>query len=87
MRQYFGAAVGWFQKICGTSHLTMGITVFLRWTPHPGIVVIRDDKDDIRVLLYSYYTTITGGGSPKVFLLGSRVALFKQPTITQSKLW
>ena len=30
--------------------------------PHPVIVTIRDNKDYIRVLLYSYYTTITGWG-------------------------
>ena len=30
--------------------------------PHPVIVTIRDNKDCIRVLLYSYYTTITGWG-------------------------
>ena len=35
--------------------------------PHPVIVTIRDNKDYIRVLLYFYYTTITGcGGPPKV---------------------
>ena len=34
----------------------------LRWTPHPVIVTIMDNKDYIRVLLYSYYTTITGWG-------------------------
>ena len=33
-----------------------------RWTPHPVIVTIRDNRDYIRVLLYSYYTTITGWG-------------------------
>ena len=32
-------------------------------TPHPVIVTIMDNKDYIRVLLYSYYTTITGWGS------------------------
>ena len=30
--------------------------------PHPVIVTIRDDRDYIRVLLYSCYTTITGWG-------------------------
>ena len=35
----------------------------LRWTPHPVIVTIGDNRDYIRVLLYSCYTTITGGGS------------------------
>ena len=34
--------------------------------PPPVIVTIRDSRDYIRVLLYSYYTTITGGGPPKV---------------------
>ena len=37
--------------------------VYFRWTPHRVIVTIRDKKDYIRVLLYSYYTTITGWGS------------------------
>ena len=36
--------------------------VCVRWTPHPVIVTIRGNKDYIRVLLYSYYTTITGWG-------------------------
>ena len=36
--------------------------VDLRWTPHPVIVTIRDNRDYIRVLLNSYYTTITGWG-------------------------
>ena len=31
-------------------------------TPHPVIVTIRDNKDYIRVLFYSYSTTITGWG-------------------------
>ena len=34
----------------------------LRWTPHPVIVTLRNSKDYNRVLLYSYYTTITGWG-------------------------
>ena len=36
--------------------------VYLRRTPHPVIVTIRDNQDYIRVLLHSYYTTITGWG-------------------------
>ena len=32
----------------------------IRWTPHPEIVTIRDNRDYIEVLLYSYYTTLTG---------------------------
>ena len=30
--------------------------------PHPVIVTIRGNRDYIRVLLYSHYTTITGWG-------------------------
>ena len=42
-------------------------TVELRRTRHTVLVTIKDDKDHIRVLLCSYYTTITRwGGSPKV---------------------
>ena len=41
-------------------------TADLRWTPHPvivtGIVTVGDNRDYIRVLLCSYYTTITGWG-------------------------
>ena len=36
------------------------------------IIEMRDDKDYVRVLLYSYYTTITGW---LVLLKGSRRAL------------
>ena len=36
--------------------------ISLRWTPHPVMVTIRDNKGHIRVLLYSYYATITGWG-------------------------
>ena len=36
--------------------------LYLRRTPHPVIVTIRENRDYIRVLLYSYYTTITGWG-------------------------
>ena len=28
--------------------------------PHPVIVIIRDNRDFMRVLLYSHYTTTTG---------------------------
>ena len=52
----------------------------LRWTPHPVIVTIGDNRDYIRVLLYSYYTTITGWGvHPK------HVA--QNPTITYEGNW
>ena len=36
--------------------------LLFRWTPQPVIVTIRNNRDYIRVLLYSYYTTITGWG-------------------------
>ena len=41
---------------------------YLRWTPHPVIVTMRDNEDYIRVLLHSYYTILIipllqGGGS------------------------
>ena len=42
--------------------LTTDNAVQCRWTPHPVIVTIRDNRDCIRVLSYSYYTTITGWG-------------------------
>ena len=32
----------------------------LRWTPHPVIVTVGENKYSIRVLLYSYYTIVTG---------------------------
>ena len=42
--------------------------VEVRWTPHPVIVNTRDNREYIRVLLYSYYTyhyyvLLQGGGS------------------------
>ena len=36
--------------------------LYVRRTPHPVIVSIRDTSNYIRVLLYSYYTSITGWG-------------------------
>ena len=36
--------------------------------PYPFIAIIRDDKDSVKVLLYSHYTTITGWrGPPKTW--------------------
>ena len=41
--------------------------VYIRWTPHPVVATIGDNRDCITVLLYSYYTTIAGwGGPPRV---------------------
>ena len=34
--------------------------IYFRWTPQPVTVTIMDNKDYIRVLLYSHHTTITG---------------------------
>ena len=34
----------------------------LRWTPHPVIVIIRDNRDYIRVLLYPTIPLLQGGG-------------------------
>ena len=50
--------------------LAIGVVmVLIRWTPHPVIVTIGDNRDYIRVLLYSHYTTIAGwGGPPKVLI-------------------
>ena len=36
--------------------------VFVRWTPHAVIVTIMDNTDYIRVLFYSYCTTVIGWG-------------------------
>ena len=38
------------------------------WVEHPPVLVtIRDNKDYVKVLLHSYYSTIAGsGGPPKV---------------------
>ena len=45
----------------GRSRLYM-VSYKLGGPPHPVIVTIRDNRDYIRVLLYSYYTTVTGWG-------------------------
>ena len=42
--------------------LLIPFRVYFRWTTHPVIVTIGDNKHYIKVLLYSYYTTITGWG-------------------------
>ena len=45
--------------------------VYFRWTP-PVIVTIRDNKDYMRVLLYSYYLYhyYSVAGPPKVYCIG-----------------
>ena len=49
-------------SVFGADSLRARCWVGVRWTPHPAIVTIRDKKPCIRVLLYSYYATITGRG-------------------------
>ena len=44
------------------------IYMYVRRTPHPVKVFIRDNRDYIRVLLYSYYTTITGWGVLLIYI-------------------
>ena len=57
--------------------------LYIRWTPHPVIVTVGDNRDYIRVLLYSYDTTITGSG---VLLKSIRVSLrIDAPLIMKSK--
>ena len=58
------------------------ISIYIRWTPHPVIVTIGDNRDHIRVLLYSYYTTITRWGSSYI----TAINLFKVPTLQSHKL-
>ena len=38
------------------------LAIYLRWNPQPVIVTTGDNKDCIRVLLYSYNSTITVWG-------------------------
>ena len=42
----------------------MGFRDSLGRLPHAVILTIRDNKDYIRVLSFSYHTTITGWGVP-----------------------
>ena len=59
-----GNFVPWFlAPNHGPSIALLGLyRVYFRWTPHPVIVTIMDNKDYIGVLLYSYYSTVTGWG-------------------------
>ena len=57
LTQKLGAgARGWGRCVFCTA------VIEFRWTPHPVIVTLGDNRDYIRVLLYAYYTTITGWG-------------------------
>ena len=52
---------------------------YIRWTPHPVIVTIGNNRDDIRVPLYSYYASITGwGGSPKLYRVYAAYVSYSQ---------
>ena len=50
----------WSYNIVIELEIPPNYKLWFRWTPHPIIVTISDKRDYIRVLLYSYYTTITG---------------------------
>ena len=56
----------------------------IRWTPHPVIANMRDDRDCIRVLLYPYYTTITRWG---VHLLNTKDSAQHPKWGPRSLLW
>ena len=45
--------------------------IYVRRTPHPVIVTMGGNRDYIRVLLYSYYTTNTGWGVLLTYTGGS----------------
>ena len=55
----------------------------VRWTPHPVIVTEGDNRDYIKVLLYSYYTAITGWGVLLRDWTVSAIKGFCSPTIEQ----
>ena len=66
-------ALTWLFVVGGSDHMEAQTTALrnmfllvpypkLRWTPHPVIVTIRNNKDCISVHLHSYYATITGWG-------------------------
>ena len=43
--------------------------VYLRWTPQPVMVTIRDNSDYIRILVFSCCITITGWGGIQYSIL------------------
>ena len=49
------------------------LPLYLMRTPHPVIVIIGDNRDYTRVLLYSFYTTLTGRGVLLTYTLCTRV--------------
>ena len=42
--------------------------IYVKRTPHPVIVTLRDNKDYIKVLFFYYYTTITGWGLLLIYM-------------------
>ena len=60
--------------------------VCLRRTPLPVIVTIGDNRDNIRVLLYSYYTTITGWGVLLKYVSDDFKHISEQTMVTSNEL-
>ena len=54
----------WGRGPCNGQLIFWTYTGDLRWTPHPVIVAIRDNKEFIRVLSYSSYGYYQVGGPP-----------------------
>ena len=42
----------------GNHYLGFRVWGYVRWTPHPVMVHMRDNGDDIRVLIYSCFATL-----------------------------
>ena len=55
-----------FEDFCRCAAFVLGehLLGWVNGNPHPVIETIRNSKYYIRVLLYAYYTTITGWGGP-----------------------
>ena len=51
-------------RITGLGKESMKQIRFIRWTPNPKLVAIRDHGDYMRVLLHSCYGTVTRRGAP-----------------------
>ena len=61
---FFGDLVGAkrFASLLRRWQILWQHTTLIRWTPHPVIMTIRDNRDDVGVLLYSYCTLLQGWG-------------------------
>ena len=72
---------------CLTSFHAMDLVLlYLRRSPHPGIVNMRVNRDYIRGLSYSHYTTITGRGVPP-HVSGSRKGNLYVQNSLQAVCW